>query len=71
MRFLHSPAAVIRNPMFKFYKSLVLSELGRLNIRSDKSEDLLCVANGVGSLKVLIALRAVLIFRTLEPLELF
>ena len=28
---------------------------GKAEQRSDKSEDLLCVANGVGSLKVLIA----------------
>ena len=31
------------------YKSLVLSELGRLNKRSDKSEDLLRATNRVGS----------------------
>ena len=51
MRVLHSPAAVIRNPMFKFYKSLVLSELGRLNKRSDKSEDLLRATNKFGEVE--------------------
>ena len=45
MQFLHSPAAVIRNPMFKILKVTGSQWTGKAEPRSDKSEDLLHATN--------------------------